>query len=206
MWLQLQSKYPELLWREKGTDGRLICSIKIRRLCWAICNLRTRNGKFKRLFTFFLSFFLHTMMIPVLTEERHFMPMCTASDCWTITIHTNLLYAVSTREKKLRMIVATFFKIHTYFEAKKQTKKIEPVNINLSLISCRKFTCLVRFIFSYSSEKKIRNDIENIQKCTLLWFIYSITQNALHIWFVRKIREKMYFCFISQLLAFKWVI
>lgn len=72
------------------------------------------------------------------------------------------------QEKKLRMIVATFFKIHTYFEAKKQTKKIEPVNINLSLISCRKFTCLVRFIFSYSSEKKIRNDIENIQKCTLL--------------------------------------
>lgn len=154
----------------------------------------------------FFSLFLHTMMIPVLTEERHFMPMCTASDCWTITIHTNLLYAVSTREKKLRMIVATFFKIHTYFEAKKQTKKIEPVNINLSLISCRKFTCLVRFIFSYSSEKKIRNDIENIQKCTLLWFIYSITQIALHLWFVRKIREKMYFCFISQLLAFKWVI
>lgn len=206
MWLQLQSKYPELLWREKGTDGRLICSIKIRRLCWAICNLRTRNGKFKRLFTFFLSFFYTRWwflflqkkgilclcaQLPI-AEQLPFIPIC----CMPF----------QPGKKKLRMIVATFFKIHTYFEAKKQTKKIEPVNINLSLISCRKFTCLVRFIFSYSSEKKIRNDIENIQKCTLLWFIYSITQIALHLWFVRKIREKMYFCFISQLLAFKWVI
>lgn len=196
MWLQLQSKYPELLWREKGTDGRLICSIKIRRLCWAICNLRTRNGKFKRLFTFFLSFFLHTMMIPVLTEERHFMPMCTASDCWTITIHTNLLYAVSTREKNCEWLWQHSLK-STHILKQRNKQKIEPVNINLSLITCRKFTCLVRFIFSYSSEKKIRN---------LLWFIYSITQNALHIWFVIKTREQMYFCFISQLLAFKWVI
>lgn len=151
MWLQLQSKYPELLWREKGTDGRLICSIKIRRLCWAICNLRTRNGKFKRLFTFFLSFFLHTMMIPVLTEERHFMPMCTASDCWTITIHTNLLYAVSTREKKLRMIVATFFKIHTYFEAKKQTKNRTR---KYKSVSCRKVTCLVLSFFAIHQRRK----------------------------------------------------
>lgn len=85
----------------------------------------------------------------------------------------------------------------THILKQRNKQKIEPVNINLSLITCRKFTCLVRFIFSYSSEKKIRN---------LLWFIYSITQNALHIWFVIKIREQMYFCFISQLLAFKWVI
>lgn len=46
----------------------------------------------------------------------------------------------------------------THILKQRNKQKIEPVNINLSLITCRKFTCLVRFIFSYSSEKKIRND------------------------------------------------
>lgn len=76
--------------------------------------------------------FLHTVMSLVLTEERYSMPVCTVSDRRTINIHTNLFYAVSTR-KKPRMIVATFFKIHTYFEAKKQTKK-RTVNTKLCII------------------------------------------------------------------------
>lgn len=33
---------------------------------------------------------------------------------------------------------------------------------------------------------KIRDDVENIQKGTLVWFIHSVTQNAMHVWFVKK--------------------
>lgn len=33
---------------------------------------------------------------------------------------------------------------------------------------------------------KIRDDVENIQKGTLVWFIHSVTQNAMHVWSVKK--------------------
>lgn len=205
MWLQLQSKYPELLWREKGTDGRLICSIKIRRLCWAICNLRTRNGKFKRLFTFFLSFFTHDDDSCSYRRKAFYAYVHSFRLLNNYHSYQSVVCRFNQEKKNCEWLWQHSLK-STHILKQRNKQKIEPVNINLSLINCRKFTCLVRFIFSYSSEKKIRNDIENIEKCTLLWFIYSITQNALHVWFVRKIREKMYFCFISQLLAFKWVI
>lgn len=133
MWLQLQSKYPEFLWREKGTDGTLICSIKIRRLCWRFVILEHGMVNSEGYLLFFL--FFNTQWWFLFLQKKGILCLCAqlpiAEQLPFIPI---FCMPFPPGKKNLRMIVATHSLKSTHIFKQRNKQKIDPVNTNLCSI------------------------------------------------------------------------